>query len=455
MKRYLLIVLLITMIVCSSGSACASAFSDTVAFFDSNSSLEFRISAEFVKLPQFSKERTDLLNRLMKHFSFHGTVEDQQSEVSVVLDDRELFSCLQLNLSGKPVSVIAPDRHHFYIMPDTNEFQSDFMFSDLNNDLDNLLRNIMIYKALDPLSSFIGRLPSFFPDKTKSEKIQTQTFRDYGKAIRKTTLAMAGEDLAKCIHEYSDLFLPENLASAITSVFFEGRQSVTLYLTADDSVIMAAYSGHAGITEDDPRSVRLNWNTVRNGSFQKDEIQLRTPNSKGTERNNLLLTYTWKKDAEERETVQWTAETDVVNSGVRTRTFCDASLSFSDNRVEGDLNCRTVRNNKTESTTGCIEASVPADGHCAGTLEICHKKDKIEKDRLLIRFDLSRNNNMLVSSIQPETETADERTRTEIIEKLSVRIVQELLKLPDEDIALLSEGIPDDLWETILSGRID
>ena len=62
---------------------------------------------------------------------------------------------------------------------------------------------------------------------------------------------------------------------------------------------------------------------------------------------------------------------------------------------------------------------------------------------------------MLVSSIQPETETADERTRTEIFDKLYVRIVQELLKLPDEDIALLSEGIPDDLWETILSGRID
>ena len=96
----------------------------------------------------------------------------------------------------KPVSMIAPDPLYYYILPEDSETGKESV-SELSNDLDALLRNISFLETLDALNIFISRLPMVFPDKTSTAKTQPQTFRDYGKVVKKSTVTLDGEELTE------------------------------------------------------------------------------------------------------------------------------------------------------------------------------------------------------------------------------------------------------------------
>jgi hypothetical protein len=86
-----------------------------------------------------------------------------------------------------------------------------------------------------------------------------------------------------------------------------------------------------------------------------------------------------------------------------------------------------------------------------GTLEIISKKDKIEKVHIRAILSLTAGISVPVSSGQPETVHVSEADFSRITEKLYSEILRKLMKLPTEDQAFLREGIPDSLWNTIVS----
>ena len=460
-KRLFAFLLCIVLYACSVCEAQASSFRNTVSYFRSSASFDFTLHAEVKKLPQFSDERTEQLNRLLKHITVRGTVDNQQSQASYLLDDNLLFSYIQLNGTDGKAAMIAPDQFHYYIVPAQSEEEQQDSQPKASRGLDELQRNISIFETLDALNSFICRLPLVFPDRTSSAKIQAQTFRDYGKAVRKTTVTLNGDELTEFVHDNADMFPYIVDYPDFKSIYFEGRQTFSLYLSEDDKLIMAVFSGRAGISEDDLRTVRLEWKTVRGESLEKDELQLRTPNSKGTKRNNLLLTYIWKKADDGSETVQWVSETDRADNGQRTRIFDEALLSFTDHAVSGTMSEKNVSGNTILYTEGILNASVPSHNSCDGSLEINHKlennskKDKIEKDRILIRFTLAPGSAAQVSSLQFETIKTGETEYADLLERIFANIIQEMLKLPKEDIVLFKEGIPDEMWKSVFPQGID
>ena len=446
------VLLCIILAACSLCSAQASSFREAVSFFTGSRDIHFELETEIKKLPQFSEERTGQLNRLLKHITVKGTTGEHQSEASFLLDGRLLFSMIRTDSEEKPVSMIAPDPLYYYILPEDSETGKESV-SELSNDLDALLRNISFLETLDALNIFISRLPMVFPDKTSTAKTQPQTFRDYGKVVKKSTVTLDGEELTEYVRENKEMFPYFADRPEKADLVFEGRQTFSLYFSGEDTLVMAVFSGCAGENGEDLRTVRLDWKTVRGETMEKDELQLRTPNRKGTRRNNLLLTYEWKKAEDGSETIRWTAETDRVADGIRTRIFDEASLSFAESRVSGSMYEKRITGNVTAAAEGILNTTVTADGHYDGTLEINHKNDKIEKDRMIVRFKLTPGSSAQVSAEQPEILETDREQYNELLGSLYAKIIQEMLKLPEEDIALFKEDIPDEAWETIFPGQ--
>ena len=440
-KTVFLFVMILTVLLAINANA--SAFRDTMDLFCNDMDLDYLFTVSIVKLPQFSEARTNQLNQLIKHFSFKGAIKDDLSSATVYLDEKPLFSVNELHDDNTLFSFVSPDLVHNYYL-ETND-PSENTLPWLNRAANPLTKNIDYWLFLDSFSSVFELLPLSFPESAVSTKIDAQKFRDYGTAVRKVSLSLSGEQICSFIQEHTDLFSHIHIFFNPFYCIYKNKQSFNLYYTEDNQLIRIVYSGKAEINETDLRNVQIEWKRIRNTSFEKDEFKLQTPNSKNTKRNNINLTYIWNQVSDSSESVQWKAESDQLEDGLRTRLITEASFKISDGNISGKMSERSISKNMNSSTEGLFISSIPFEEQCNGTLEINHKSDKIEKDRMIFHFGLSRGHSGLGSTSFPESEKLTKEEYSSLLEKLYAQIIKELLNLPDEDIGFLKEGIENEL----------
>ena len=442
---FMIILMLILAIVTV---ASATGFRDFTDWIRNGYGIHFSLQTEMIKLPQFSDARTDQLNRLLKHISFEGSVANDFSLISVFLDDEPLFRGITSPRTPNVLSILSADNMHVYSPAAKEESFSGEDFA-LSAETDSLFLNLECFFFLDSFSSFAVNLPSFFPNETKNSKIDAQRYRDYGIAVKKTTISLDGELLNSFVHEHPDIFNRTVFLLDPENCSFTGRQTISLYYTEEDHMIRFVYNGKAEINGDDLRAVAIDWKTVRKDAFEKDEFKLETPNSKKTKRDNLQLVYTWQQSDDGTETIHWKRETDQLDQGKRTKKNSEASFLITAGKISGTISKKTTEGKKNTSFQGDLNVSLSAQEHYSGTLEINHKNDKIEKDRMIFHFDLNTNPSF-VSAILPEEILLSPEEYNAILDGLYSRILKELLKLPEEDITFLKDSIPEDLWSNIL-----
>ena len=157
-----------------------------------------------------------------------------------------------------------------------------------------------------------------------------------------------------------------------------------------------------------------------------------------------------KTEGEGSETFSWSAETDRVSDGTRTREFSKVSLHLQDHRIAGTLSELDTSRGKENATEILLDAAAEDGCSYSGTLEIIRKKDKIENEKWLIRFDLSKAvPGQSVSRIS-EMIPLDNVSPQDIQDRLTSAVVRRLMKLPSEDLSFLKDGIPENLWQEIL-----
>ena len=112
---------------------------------------------------------------------------------------------------------------------------------------------------------------------------------------------------------------------------------------------------------------------------------------------------------------------------------------------------RTVSvNTRSETKEAVLSVGDAFRDPFSGTLEIISKKDKIETNRVRIRFSLSQEVPLLVTAAQPEPKTVAGEEYARILEGVNSDILREILKLPGDDLLFLNEGIDDTSWDSIL-----
>lgn len=442
MRKRISAILLALLILCSIRSvAAASAFREFADRLRNIDILSYSFGIEIGKLAQFSDERTEQLNRLLKHVGFSGFVSENQSKVDVRIQDDTLFTIYEERLPDKEIQLLSTDPEHLYIIPEENRLSTDRL-NGISNDLEAFTTETQLYEFLGTCSELFRNLPSAFPDKTSENRIQVK-YKDYGTAVKKSTISLSGEELKQYLEKSMKGSSPNQYQSLLEKLVFTNRQSFDLYFTEDERLIQIRYSGKIGITDEDIRNVRLEWKTCRKDSMEKDELVLRTPNSQGTRRNNLILNFLCE-EKDGTEVFHWKAERDVLSEGLRTRTLAEAKLEQNEGRISGSLSNLEIVGNKQVQSEAVISLVGDAEPGYEGTLEINHKKDKIENDRLTLHFSLSPGNFGAVEALQPEIISLSAESYADIQEKTQAEIIRRILELPAADIQFLMEGIPEE-----------
>ena len=117
-NRITAIIFVILLIVSCSGIAAASGIREMICFFGNGDTFGYEITAQAIKLPQFDDNRTESLNRLLRHFSFSGRLDAREATLTVSLDGEKLFALSETEVGGTTTAALEPDSNSVVIIPE-------------------------------------------------------------------------------------------------------------------------------------------------------------------------------------------------------------------------------------------------------------------------------------------------------------------------------------------------
>ena len=449
-SRIIALVLTFFISICGIRCASASGMKDLFGLFSGEQAVRFEINVSFDKLPQFDENRTEQLDRILNHICFYGILDTAEISLSAALDGNEMFTFSRLETTGAEQNILKTDPEHSYIIPNEKSSESGRQnsISDFLSILESLSGNEKIYRSMEYYAAFIEKLPDYFPEQSGSERT-LQKYKDYGTAVTKVTVRISAEDLKSCISDHLADF-PERCFPDPSGFVFSGRQDFELLLTEEGKALKIRYGGNAGLSENDMRTVRLEWKTVRSDAVDRDEISLRTPDSRGTRRNNLILEHVRRIQDDGKETFFWKAETDKLEDGIRTRSFFQTDAEAENGNITGSISETIIEKNTSTGNDINFTAKADSSDQYSGTLEIITKKDKIESGKLKVSFGFSTESGVRAADVPEEPESVSENEYHEIRMIMISRILKEIAKLPPQDLVFLTEGIPEDILLQIL-----
>lgn len=439
-RKIILLLLMLVLVSCSYQTSFASEIDKLLHLTDPDRAVSFTVNSEIVKIPQFDQVRTEQLNALLRHLSLKGGIQYGLSFVSAILDGNTLFTITVSDETGFGL-VLPEDPDHTYSFPVAEtDLPVDFPYHP--DDYTFLTRNTALYRLLDHLSVILSHLPDAFPDESTSSKIR-ETYRNYGTAVLKTIVKISGEELNSYLSPADIAGLFPNLTDSNYVPAFSGKQGFTLYFDEENQLIKVSYSGRIVFPENDSRSIRLEWKTVRKDEYRKDELTLRTPNENATKRNNIILDSLWQI-TENGESFHWKAETDQLKDRIRSQgiTSIDMKADTEGISCKIDDSMTVIGKKKTKEIE--IQSSVPHNGIWNGTLEIIDKKDKILVDSLKTAFQISDDKSAWESfSFPANSIPLSEEDSGIILDSVYDSIIRALMLLPNNDLVFLTEGLPE------------
>ena len=452
MKKKLIVSLILIFLLHSAATvsfaeAGQSVIRRAIAFLSEGKPTGFHFTVQLGKSPVFGESRTEQLNKLLKHFDFDGVIDDNLSEITVSINDQKLFGISQIHLAAREMTCLSDADGKSYIIP--SEYASEFKLQSFQDTSDSYLLQKNIYQSLESYLSLIKNLPDEYPEKTGSAKI-LEKYRYYGAATRRVTVNITGDELNSYVLKRMKEFGENELFPDLSVLSFESRQGFTLLFTDDNQLISITYSGKIRLSEDDLREVRLDWKTVRSDTLEKDEMTLRTPNTDRTRRDNFILDSQWILNEDGSETFHWNTETDTLANSVRTQKKTETEWISSDGRLTGSYSETNLSDKTHPARTVVLDADISDSHEYIGTLEIIDKNDKIETGSFLVGFQIFPAITELVTAVQPESQALSPEEYPEIRDSIESFVLQELIRIPEEDLTFIKEDLPEAIWSQLL-----
>lgn len=409
-----------------------------------NQPIRFTVHAKIIRVPQFSDERTEKLNRLLQHIGLEGSSDGCIQYTAVMIDGEETVRCTGKETEDGTILSFSADPEHLYRYDSGNV--SDTAFKSDRIDTETIQRYRKIWTATDRMVSWFELLPEQFPEKSVRTAIQIRN-RYYGTAVRRETITFSAEEAESVFMgkgKENDGFYPE-----YADLKFEGKQKIILQYTEDNQLIRIHYSGKCGQEPGNMRNVTLEWKLLRTADCAMDELQLRTPSEKGNERDNLLMKRERKKTENSEENLLWTVESDRLHNRIRTQTKLTAtSETIGERTLLNILETKTERG-QTGRTEITGEITAEHDTLKGGTLEIILKTGTIETIHWQVSFQIAKGERL---SLENEGCEIIRMTGNEIPDELYTKIyaalIQKMISLPEEDLVFLTEGIEETIKET-------
>ena len=436
-RKALCVLLIVFIPAVSLAGTIDKAF--TILAGTSDHAIGIQLTGEAIHIPSLSAQRTEWLNMFLKHVSLDFVLDSTTEKESLLLDGKEVIS-LTTHRNG------SSEEHRFSFEEDTVYSSSDIRFREIPSNL--FFTNHVDYYSdillnLDEFYLFFSGLPDLFPEYSSLSKVNIR-YKDYGTAVIKYSVTLP-EDAFRSdrMTDYLARDEMKKIRPIILGMTFSGRQRFTILADENNRLMKVNYTGKAGLSETDMRSVNLDWRCLRRTEGYKDVLQLKTPAISGTNRHNLMIERELVIDSEFNEQYSCSIETDKVASRVRERTTLLIHLSTAGNHIEGEISEKTVSGGtvKTIALTGMAEQN---QNEYAGSIEIKCELDKIEKEHLLIHFVAGAHDPLEWQ--QGRSVPMKDEDINRLSEKMASLFVNAMVNIPEGDLMYFLADLPEGWW---------
>ena len=399
------------------------------------------IQAEAVHVPELGETRLEWLNRLLGHITFRMSAGDGTEEETILIDGKPVMGCTARTGTEGRVWQFSFDGETAYRAEDGGDLLE--MFSGVSADFSGLDYYSEMAVLLDGFYRFFEGLPAQFPEYSDLSRTNSP-YKPYGTAVKKWTIALP-EDILQSdqMKAYLEGDGMEAVKEYLSHAVLAGRQRLTLLTDADDRLMKVNYTAKAGLSEEDMRSVNLDWRCLRGETGYRDVLKLTTPGA-GSRRDNLTITREMVIDPEKGETYTGSIETDRVADRVRTLILLTFELKASGDSVTGSLTEKTTVGGERTYTEITADLARNAQEEYRGSLEIITKLGKIEKEHYRIQLTAEK-------AAAPEwkdlpVKTLGRSDRNRIAEKAANVFLKALIPIPEKDLQYILADLPEGWW---------
>lgn len=442
-RRIRRIICLLTALVLMPIAASAGTIDDLIVLLTrpTEQAVTMEMQAEAVRIPELGDARLEWLNRLLRHITFRLTTDGDIQEEMILVDGNETIGCMSRTGTEGETWQFSFDGDAAYSMTDGEDLLA--VLSGTSADLSGLEYYGGISILMSGFYRFFEGLPAAFPEYSSVSKTNT-SYKPYGTAVQKWTLSLPDDILqSEKMIAYLDGEGMEAVKEYLSHAVLSGRQRLTLLTDENGRLMKVNYTAKAGLSEDDMRSVNLDWRCLRGETGYRDVLKLTTPGT-GSRRDNLTITQDMVIDPEQGETYSGSIETDRVYDRVRTLILLTFELKASGESVTGNLLEKTTVGSTKTYTEVNVDLAQNTQDEYRGSLEIICKLGKIVKEHYRIRLTAGKSDILRWKDIPGKKLTPADRNR--IAEKAANVFLKALVHIPEEDLQYILADLPEGWW---------
>ena len=403
------------------------------------------MQAEALHIPELGETRLEWLNRLLRHITFRLSADRDTQEELILVDGEPAVGCVSRTGTDGTSWQFSFDTGTAYSTPDGTDLLS--ALSGITPDYSGTEYYSEMAVLMSGFYRFFEGLPAAFPEYSTPGKTNT-VYKPYGTAVKKWSVSLPDDVLqSEKMIAYLDGEGLEAVKEYLSRAVLSGRQRFTLLTDADDRLMKVNYTAKAGLSQDDMRSINLDWRCLRGETGYRDALTLTTPGT-GSRRDNLTITQEMIIDPEKGETYKGSIETDRVADRVRTQILLTFELNASGGMVAGNFLEKTTVGSARTSTEVTIDLGQNAQDEYRGSLEIINKLGKIEKEHYRIQLTAGKSEPPQWVDASVKTLTPEDRKR--IAEGAANAFLRALVTVPEEDLQYILADLAEGLWTQMI-----
>ena len=249
----------------------------------------------------------------------------------------------------------------------------------------------------------------------------------------------------------------------LSGLVFTKDQEIAVYEDEAGQVLRVTYSGRCGADADSQRKVTLTWSMKDDGQEARDNFSLKSPAVSGSDRDTL----TWERVAEidgAKRSLSASFSYETVRNKEKTTLEGEAELENAFDIASSLLTGKAwVEQTLPDDTrlTWVLEPDMTfalgnMDPEASGSVLVTYKEDKriTQESTVFINMAYGDGFNWELRPVETDLESLSEDAlkvlQEQGAERLAADMLRGLLRLPQEDLLFISEGLSEEAWQRVL-----
>lgn len=421
------------------------------------------LSAQVGAMAEFDQTRTDQINALLRHISLvlyqQQGMQETWGKAALQVDGREALSLTMTDngtLAQAQLSCIDDTTYTSASGRTVGEWLLGAE-RDVGGDIADSFNAVWLadgYRMLDSL-------PNVLHDFCTEKSVKT-TISKMGTARLKQTISIPADNAAMLTETMASLCAEQETTAVMAGTVYSGKQKFELWRDADGQLLKAVYTGNCGADEEHLRKVTLTWLMRRDDDNTRDDISVKSPAVKGTDRNTVIFKRT--ETIDKNGTVKLTAEltNNQILDKVKTIRHGSAKLNATAAAdgvlLDGEISVGLEQDEDTDWTIIRPALTFANDRiGAAGTVQLETRVNKRVTAQVDVTVDLREGDYfewlLMERSVDMDALMANggyEIAVDEIGAAAATALIRQLVQLPYEDTLFLSAGLDEATWQMIV-----